>query len=61
MACEPAGSNDVYRCQVGGQDLSRVVLFNGGGRPTGDATPELKAAADKAREAKIGVWGKPQP
>ncbi len=61
VACEPAGSNDVYRCQVGGQDLSRVVLFNGGGRPTNDASPELKAAADKAREAKIGVWGKPQP
>ena len=56
VACEPAGSNDVYRCQVGNQDLSRVVLFNGGGRPTSDATPELKAAADKAREAKIGVW-----
>ncbi|MBF9196350.1 thermonuclease family protein [Microvirga terrestris] len=61
VACEPAGSNDVYRCQVGNQDLSRVVLFNGGGRPTSDATPELKAAADKAREAKIGVWGKQQP
>lgn len=61
VACEPTGSNDVYRCQIGGQDLSRVVLFNGGGRPTDDATPELKAAADKAREAKIGVWGKQQP
>lgn len=58
VACDPAGSNDVYRCQVGGQDLSRVVLFNGGGRPTSDATPELKAAADKAREAKLGVWSK---
>ncbi|KFG67942.1 hypothetical protein [Microvirga sp. BSC39] len=61
VACAPMGSNDVYRCQVGNQDLSRVVLFNGGGRPTNDATPELKAAADKAREAKIGVWGKQQP
>ena len=61
VACAPVGSNDVYRCQVGNQDLSRVVLFNGGGRPTNDATPELKAAADKAREAKIGVWGKQQP
>ena len=60
VACDPAGSNDVYRCQVGGQDLSRVVLFNGGGRPTGDATPELKAAAEKAREAKIGVWAATQ-
>ena len=61
VACEPAGSNDVYRCQVGNQDLSRVVLFNGGGRPTNDATPDLQAAADKAREAKIGVWGKQPP
>jgi len=61
VACDPVGSNDVYRCQVGSQDLSRVVLFNGGGRPTDDATPELKAAADKAREAKIGVWSKQQP
>jgi len=61
VACTPAGANDVYRCQVGGQDLSRVVLFNGGGKPTGEATPELKAAADKAREAKIGVWGRQQP
>jgi len=60
VACEKAGSNDVYRCQVGGQDLSRVVLFNGGGKPTGEATPELKAAADKARAAKIGVWGPSQ-
>ncbi|WP_262298496.1 hypothetical protein [Microvirga sesbaniae] len=61
VACDQVGGNDVYRCQVGGQDLSRVVLFNGGGRPTDDATPELKAAAEKAREAKIGVWGKQQP
>lgn len=60
VSCEPAGGNDTYRCQVGGQDLSRVVLFNGGGQPTADATPELKAAADKAREAKIGVWNKQQ-
>ncbi len=54
--CEPLESNDVYRCQVGGQDLSRVVLFNGGGKPTAEATPELKAAADKARESRLGVW-----
>src|SRR5262249_60639065 len=30
VACEPAGRGDVYRCRVGNQDLSRVVLFNGG-------------------------------
>lgn len=56
VECDPAGGNDTYRCKVGGQDLSRVVLFNGGGRPNQDATPELKAAADQARAAKIGVW-----
>ena len=56
VSCEPAGSNDTYRCKVGEQDLSRVILYNGGGQPTAEATPELKAAADKAREAKIGVW-----
>jgi hypothetical protein len=54
--CDPMGANEVYRCQVGGQDLSRVVLFNGGGKPTAEATPDLKAAADKAREARLGVW-----
>jgi endonuclease YncB( thermonuclease family) len=56
VSCEPAGGNDTYRCRVGEQDLSRVILFNGGGQPTAEATPELKAAAEKAREAKIGVW-----
>ncbi|MGO4387466.1 thermonuclease family protein [Microvirga sp. 2YAF29] len=56
VSCEPAGSNDTYRCKVGEQDLSRVILYNGGGQPTAEATPELKAASDKAREAKIGVW-----
>lgn len=58
VICEPAGGNDTYRCKVGDQDLSRVILYNGGGQPTPEATPELRAAADKAREAKIGVWNK---
>jgi len=56
VTCEPTGGNDTYRCRVGEQDLSRVILYNGGGQPTAEATPELKAAADHAREAKIGVW-----
>ncbi len=58
VTCEPTGGNDTYRCLVGEQDLSRVILYNGGGQPTAEATPELKAAADHAREAKIGVWSK---
>lgn len=61
VECQAAGATDTYRCHVGGQDLSRVVLFNGGGRPTAEATPDLKAAADKAREAKVGVWSQQTP
>lgn len=55
VACQPAGA-EVYRCQVAGQDLSRVVLFNGGGRATAEATPELLAAEEHARQARLGVW-----
>jgi endonuclease YncB( thermonuclease family) len=58
ITCEPAGGNDTYRCRVGEQDLSKVVLFNGGGKATSEATPELKLAEEKARTAQIGVWKK---
>ncbi|SCY53466.1 thermonuclease family protein [Microvirga guangxiensis] len=58
VSCEPTGGTETYRCRVGEQDLSRVILFNGGGQPTAEATPELKAAANHAREAKLGVWNK---
>lgn len=58
VTCDPAGGTDTYRCKVGEQDLSRVILYNGGGQPTAEATQELKAAAEKARESKIGVWSK---
>ncbi|HEX2510550.1 MAG TPA: hypothetical protein VHK66_08530 [Microvirga sp.] len=61
VSCEPSGSADSYRCQVDGQDLSRVVLFNGGGRTTSDASPELRAAEDHARSSRIGVWKDQRP
>ena len=61
VSCEPSGSADSYRCQVDGQDLSRVVLFNGGGRTTSDASPELRAAEAHARSARIGVWKDQRP
>jgi hypothetical protein len=56
--CEPAGLTDVYRCQVNGRDLSMVVLFNGGGRATADATSALTLAADRARSSRVGIWSK---
>jgi hypothetical protein len=56
VVCKPTGTSETYRCQVGGQDLSRVVLFNGGGKATAEATEDLKAAEEKARSARIGVW-----
>ena len=57
VVCERAGGRDAYRCHVDDEDLSRVVLFNGGGRAAADATPELKAAEERARSARLGIWG----
>ena len=55
VRCEPADARG-YRCTVGGQDLSRVVLFNGGARAAFDAPPALKDAEARARDARRGVW-----
>jgi len=56
VECELASTPDRYRCQVGGHDLSRAVLFNGGGRATGDAPPELVEAENNAKAARRGFW-----
>ena len=58
VECELASAPDRYRCQVGGHDLSRAVLFNGGGRATADASPELLAVENHANAARRGVWQK---
>jgi endonuclease YncB( thermonuclease family) len=42
---------------VDGRDLSRVVLFNGGGRAAAGAPPELRALEQQARAARVGIWG----
>jgi penicillin-binding protein 1A len=57
VACEPMGSGNEYRCRVDDQDLSRVVLFNGGGRASGNAPPELRALEQQARSTRVGIWG----
>jgi membrane peptidoglycan carboxypeptidase len=57
VVCEPTGSGNDYRCRVDNQDLSRVVLFNGGGRAAANALPELRALEQQARSARVGIWG----
>lgn len=36
--------------------ISRVVLFNGGGRASANATPELRALDQQARSTRVGIW-----
>ena len=45
-----------YRCRVDNQDVSRVVLYNGGGRASASATPELKRLEQQARAMRFGIW-----
>jgi penicillin-binding protein 1A len=54
--CELSGAPDRYRCNVDGQNLSEVILRNGGARATPDASAELLAAEDEARSARLGIW-----
>ena len=56
VICEPAGAPDRYRCSVDGQNLSSVILSNGGARAAPDAPAELLAAEDEARSARVGIW-----
>ena len=56
VICEPSGAPERYRCNVEGQNLSEVILSNGGARATQDASAELLAAEDEARSARLGIW-----
>lgn len=56
VSCQPAPGSSAYLCTVEGRDLSEVVLFNGGGRASAEATPDLVAAEDHARSERLGVW-----
>ena len=44
---------------IEGHDLYEVVLYNGGGRATAEATPDLIEAERHARTGKLGIWAKP--
>jgi penicillin-binding protein 1A len=57
VVCRPAlSAPGAYHCRVGGIDLARAVLYNGGGRAAPDAPPDLKTAEEEAREAGRGLW-----
>ena len=56
ITCTPVPGSENVSCTVEGRDLSEVVLFNGGGRASPEASPELVAAEDHARTERIGVW-----
>ncbi|MGY2047645.1 thermonuclease family protein [Methylobacterium sp. JK268] len=58
VACQPSTAGAGYLCNVDGHDLSEVVLYNGGGRATSDATSDLVEAERHARTEKLGVWRK---
>jgi membrane peptidoglycan carboxypeptidase len=55
VICEPA-SAQAYRCRVGDQDLSELILRSGGGRATADASEELRAAEERAQAMRAGLW-----
>jgi penicillin-binding protein 1A len=57
VVCVPAAEEaGTYRCSLHGRDLSELVLFNGGGRASPDASPDLLAAEEQARSARAGLW-----
>ncbi|GEO99350.1 thermonuclease family protein [Methylobacterium haplocladii] len=56
VTCRPAAGSSAFLCAVEGRDLSEVVLFNGGGRASSEASPDLVAAEDHARTERLGVW-----
>ncbi|TGD97133.1 thermonuclease family protein [Methylobacterium nonmethylotrophicum] len=57
--CQPSPARTAWICTVDGHDLSEVVLYNGGGRATPEATPDLIEAERHARVGKLGIWAKP--
>jgi 1A family penicillin-binding protein len=56
VVCVSAPTPERHRCNVDGQNLSEIILSNGGARATPDAPAELLAAEDEARSARLGIW-----
>jgi penicillin-binding protein 1A len=55
IECTPAETSG-HRCRVDGEDLAEIVIANGGAKATPDAPPELQAAEESARAARLGMW-----
>jgi penicillin-binding protein 1A len=55
VECAPAETSG-HRCRVDGEDLAELVIANGGAKATADAPPELQAAEESARAARLGLW-----
>jgi hypothetical protein len=56
VTCTPSHLADRYRCRVGTDDLSELILAGGGARATEDATSELLSAEEQARSMRLRVW-----
>jgi penicillin-binding protein 1A len=56
VACQPVGTGGQHRCWIGSDDLAELILAGGGARATPDAPPELLAAEEHARSARLGIW-----
>jgi hypothetical protein len=54
--CEAVPPTSAYRCRIGDLDLSELVLRNGGGLASADATPDLRAIEARAQAARTGMW-----
>lgn len=57
--CQPSPAKTAWICTIDGHDLSEVVLYNGGGRATPEATPDLVEAERHAKAGRLGIWAKP--
>lgn len=56
VVCINVPSTERHRCAIDGENLSAIILSNGGARATSDAPAELLAAEDQARSTRLGIW-----
>ena len=57
VTCRPFDRR-AYTCEVGGYDLSEVVVYNGGARLTRDAPSQLRRAQAEAQASRVGIWAR---